>query len=916
MVVMASDHPKSSLRGRQRERATLDAVVDDVRAGRSRVLVLRGEAGIGKTALLQYARERASGCRVVSTVGVEPEIEFAFAGLHRLCAPVLQEAERLPAPQRDALRCIFGLTAGPPPDQFLVGLAVLGLFNAAADAAPIVAVVDDAQWLDRSTATTFAFVARRLHAEPVALLFAVREPVGEPILTGLPELHVGGLGVEDSRALLDTVTTGPLDERVRDRIVAETRGNPLALLELPRGLSAPELELGFGAPDSSAMASRIEQGYLRQLQQQPVDTRRLLLAAAVEPLGDVTLLWRAADHLGIALDAAVPAEEAGLITLAGRVRFRHPLVRSAIYRTASVSDVRAVHDALAEATDPDLDPDRRAWHRAYAAAEPDDEVVAELERAAERAQRRGAAVAAAAFLERAAVLTADPVRRGQRALTAAVAKVYAAEFDAGFELLATAELCPLDSLQRAWLLRLRASMPSNLAGVEERPGMFLEAAELFHALDPRVAREVYLAAIGTQMMVGRRADEGVLSSFAGAGRGAPPAPDPPRPIDLVLDAFTVRFGDGYAAAVEATTRALEACTRAAPDDELLQWVFFAPVLAPEVWDDEAWDRLTAHVLQSNRDAGAFGMLPVSLQARADFEMQAGAMGAASALIDENATILELTGRQFMTHSALEFAAWQGDESRALAVIDPGMEEMLRAGTGRIIGLGQHAKALLFNGLGRYEEALAAARLACAYDDAGVFGRSLVECIEAGARSGALDDATAALQELEPRALAAGTDWALGVLARSRALLSDGDGAEACYREALERLARTRMRAHLARAHLVYGEWLRREQRRVDAREQLRRAHEMFDRMGAAAFAERARRELHATGETVRKRSVETSDALTAQEAQIARLAADGATNPEIGSRLFISPRTVEYHMSKVFMKLRIKSRRELRGALR
>jgi DNA-binding CsgD family transcriptional regulator/tetratricopeptide (TPR) repeat protein len=913
---MAGDHSKYGLRGRRRECETLDRLLEDAKAGKSRVLVLRGEAGIGKSALLDYLDERASAYRVERAFGIESEMELAFAGLHQLCASMVENFDRLPDPQRGALATIFGLEAGAPPGQFLLGLSLLGLLSDVAEGGPLVCIVDDAQWLDGATEATLAFAARRLFAESVALVFAVREPAPEPTLAGLPELRIDGLGTDDALSLLDVATAGRLDERVRDRIVAEARGNPLALLELPRGLTAAELELGIGQHDSIAIASRVEQSYLRQLQQLPTDTRTLLLAAAVEPLGDATLLWRATTHLGTSIDAAAPAEEAGLVTFGPRVRFRHPLVRSAVCRTAGVHDLRDVHRALAEATDADLDPDRHAWHRAYAAAEPDEAVVAELEQAAERAQQRGATVTAAAFLERATELTADPDRRGQRALTAAVAKVFAAEFDSGLELLATAELCPLDPLQRAWLLRLRASMPSNLAGVQERPAMFLEAAELFHPLDARIAREVYLGALGTQMMVGRLADEQVLREVAGAARAAPPAPDPPRPIDLVLDALAVRFCDGHEAALEPMRRAVHTATRVSHDDEILQWLFFGPPVAPEVWDDESWDVLTAHVVQSNRDSGAFGMLPLSLQYRAEFELNAGHLEAAAELLDENDTILELTARQFMTYTALEYAAWRGDEARALNVIDSATREMLEAGTGRIIGIAEYAKAVLANGLGQYGDALDAAQRACAYDDLGVFGRSLVERIEAGSRCDASADAALALEELERRTLGAGTDWALGMLARSRALLSDAGRAEPLYREAIERLERTRMTAHLARAHLVYGEWLRRAQRRVDAREQLRRAHEMLTAMGASAFAERARRELVATGETVRKRSVDTSDALTPQEAQIARLAADGESNPEIGSRLFISARTVEYHLTKVFVKLGVKSRRELRGALR
>jgi DNA-binding CsgD family transcriptional regulator len=914
-VDRADDHFETAFRGRQSECATLNRVIEDVRAGQSHVLVLRGEAGIGKTALLAYLQEQTSGCRVAHATGIESEMDFSFAALHQLCAPMLDSIDRLPAPQRDALGTIFGLKVGPQPDPFLLGLAALGLLTDAAEDAPLVCLVDDAQWLDQATATTLAFVARRLAAEPVALVFAVREPAGLRTLDGLPDLLVGGLGDTDAGALLDSVTTVPLDERVRDRIIAETRGNPLALLELPRGLTAAELELGFGSHDSAAMASRIEQGFLRQLQHVPVDTRRLLLTAAIEPLGDVTVLWRAAEHLGIGIDAAAPAEEAGLITVAGRVRFRHPLVRSAIYRTASVTDVRDVHRALAEATDPVVDPDRRAWHRAHAVAEPNESVARELELAADRAKERGALVTAAAFLQRATELTSDPAQRGARALTAALAKVFAGELESGLELLATAELCPLDPLQRAWLLRLRASLLSAYGRVSERSQMFLEAAKVFHPFDAHTARETYFNALGTQMFVGRLDGEERLHEVAAAARLAPAGPEPLRPIDLVLDALAIRFTDGYEAGLVPARRALEACTEEREHGEqFLQWLWFAPPLAPEVWDDELWHRLTTNIVRLNRDAGAINVLPMALQYRAEFQLHAGESTAATALLDENDTIVELTGRQDLTHTALEFAAWRGGET-ALDVIGSAVQLMTAVGSGRTTGVGEYAKAVLYNGRGQYKEAFASSQRACTFDDIGFYGRCLVEYVEASGRAGAREDANWALQQLEQRTLAAGTDWALGMLARSRALLSEESGTEPLYREAIERLGRTRMAVHLARAHLVYGEWLRREQRRVDAREQLRRAYEMLTDMGAEAFAERARRELLATGETVRKRSVETTDELTAQEAQIARLAAEGATNPEIGSRLFISPRTVEYHMSKVFVKLGIKSRRELRGAL-
>jgi DNA-binding CsgD family transcriptional regulator len=912
--MMSGHRSKRALRGRSRECRTLDRVLQDARAGQSRVLVLRGEAGIGKTALLEHLRERASDCRVASVSGVESEMELPFAGLHQLCTSMVDNFSHLPGPQRGALATIFGVEAGPPPDQFLVGLSVLSLLSDVAEDRPLVCIVDDAHWLDRATATTLAFAARRLCAEPVAIVFAVREPAVEPVLTGLPELHIHGLGNGDSLALLDAATVGLLNERVREQIIAETRGNPLALLELPRSLTAAELELGFGSPDPSAVAGRIEEGYRRQLLHLPIDTRGLLLTAAVEPLGDVTVLWRAAERLGIDADAAAPAEQAGLITLDGRVRFRHPLVRSVVYRTASVTDVRAAHRALADVTDSAVDPDRRTWHRAHAVAGSDEAVARELELAADRARGRGASVAAAAFLQRAAELTADPARRGARALSAAAAKVFAGELDSGLEMLATAELCPLVPRQRAWVLRLRASLLSLHGQVSDRAQMFLEAAEAFQAVDVATARDTYCNALGTQMAIGRLGGERRLHEFASAARRSPTGPEPPRTIDLVLDALAIRIADGYEAGLAPARRALAACADERDHGQQFhQWVWFAPPLAPEVWDDEAWHRMTANIVRLNRDAGAINVLPMALQFRAEFELHAGESGAVDALLDEIGTIVELTGRRDL-HSSLEFGAWRADDD-ASAVIESVEQLMTGYGTGRTTGLGEYAKAVLHNGRGQYDDALAAARRACEFDDIGVYGRCLVEYVEAASRSGARDDADWALGQLEPRTLTSGTDWALGMLARSRALLSDDGEAESLYRDAIERLGRTRMAAHLARAHLVYGEWLRREQRRVDAREHLRRAHEMLTGMGAVAFAERARRELLATGEKVRKRSVD-ANALTPQEAQIARLVAEGASNPEIGGRLFISPRTVEYHLSKVFVKLGVKSRRELRSVLR
>jgi DNA-binding CsgD family transcriptional regulator/tetratricopeptide (TPR) repeat protein len=904
------------LRGRGRERTALDRLLDEVRAGQSRVLILRGEAGIGKTALLDYLQGQASGCRVARAAGVESEMEIAFAGLHQLCAPMLGSLARLPGPQRDALSTALGLSPGEAPDRLLVGLAALGLLSEAAEERPLVCLVDDAQWLDHASAQALAFVARRLLAESVAVVFSVREPSGDQELAGLPELVVLGLSDADARALLDSVIPGRLDEQVRDRIVAETRGNPLALVELPRGLTAAELAGGFGRPDARPLASRIEQSFGRQLESLPSETQRLLLIAAAEPVGDVTLLWSAAERLGIGADAAAPAEAAGLIELGPGVRFRHPMVRTAAYWAATPPDRRQVHRALAEATDPVADPDRRAWHRAHSAVRPDEAVADELERSAGRAQARGGLAAAAAFLERATELTPDPGRRVQRALDAAQAKLQAGAFDQALVLLATAEAGPLDELQRARIDLLRAQIAFASSRGNEATPLLLAAARRLEPLDVELAHETYLDAFSAAMFAGRLASGPGLREVALAARGAPRS-HRSRRGDILLDGLAVLFTDGYAAATPISRRALRAfCSEDISVEEGLRWLWLASVIAADLWDDESWNVLSARHVKIARDAGALSELSLALNSRTVVHLFAGELTAAASLVEEARAVTEATGTGLAPYGALHLAAWQGSEGEAGELFEATMSETVPRGEGIGVTVTQWARALLSNGLGRYNEALVAARQAAEYPhELAAPNWGLTELIEAASRRGMTELAADALQQLSEMTRASSTDWALGVESRSRALLSDGDTAERLYRKAIEHLDRTRVRMELGRAYLLYGEWLRRERRRVEAREALRTAHDMFGRFGALAFAERARRELQATGETVRKRTVEAHDVLTAQEAHVARLAADGHTNPEIGARLFISARTAEYHLHKVFSKLDIGSRRQLRGRL-
>ena len=899
---------QNALRGRDAECAALDVLLDAARGGENRTVVLRGEAGVGKSALLEYAIGSAQDFRVLRSVGVESEMELAFASLHQLCARILDRRGGVPGPQRNALEVAFGLDSGPPPDRFLVGLATLSLLAEIADERPLLCVIDDAQWLDGASAFAFAFVARRLLADPIVLVFAVREPSEVPQFAGLPELLLGGLSDDDARVLLDSTLPGRLDERVRDRIVAESRGNPLALLELPRGLTPGELAGGFALPDARPLTDRIERSFLRQVRSLPPDSQRLLVVAAAEPFGDVSLLWRAADRLVLGPETAAPAESAGLLELGTLVRFRHPLVRSSVYRAASQSDRQEAHRALAESIDADTDPDRRAWHRAQAAAGPDEDVAIELERSADRAQARGGIAAAAAFLARATELTLDPARRGARALAAAQAKLNAGAPETAQQLLSTAELAALDDVQGARLQRLRAQIAFALRRGNDAPPLLLDAAKRLSSLDPALARETCLEALAAAIFAGGGVSgEDVLHVVRAA-----PVTSKPAATDLLLDGLATRVTEGYPAAVPALRDALESFRR---DDGTSpaanRWLWLACRVAADLWERDIWDELAARGVRRARETGALNVLPIANNYRAGVHVHAGEYTEALALLEEASAITEATHTAQLVRAKQMVAAYRGNESEALGLIEAGRRDATASGQGMALSMNESADAVLLNGLGRYGEALAAAERACAVDDLSLYAMGLIELIEAAARAGDLRTGVTALERLSERTRASGTDWALGMESRSRALLTDDPSAEPLYREAVERLAGGRLAPHLARAQLVYGEWLRRQNRRVDAREQLRAAHDTFNGIGAEAFAERAGRELRATGETARGRTDDTLGVLTPQEAQIARLAREGLSNPEIGARLFISPRTVQYHLRKVFLKLDLTSRNQL-----
>jgi len=904
-----------ALLGRQREREALDGLVRDLRSGRGRALVVRGEAGVGKSALLEYAAGAAPDMRVARAAGVESEMELAFAGVHQLCAPLLDRLERLPAPQRDALGIAFGLREGAAPDRFLVGLAVLTLLSEAAGDRPLLCLVDDAQWLDRASAQVLAFAARRLLADPVGLIFAARDP-GEQ-LGGLPDLEVRGLRDADARRLLRSVVRVRLDEQVWDRIVAETQGNPLALLELPRGLSPAQLAGGFGLTAAQAVPGRIEQSYRRRLGELPADTRSLLLVAAAEPVGDAVLVWRAAGRLGIAASAAAAAEADGLVEIGTRVRFRHPLVRSAVYQSAGLPERRAAHLALAEVTDRDLDPDRRAWHLAAAAAGPDEQVAAELERSAGRARARGGVAAAAAFLRRAVALTAEPGPRAGRALAAAYASLQAGAFDAALDLVATAEAGPLDDLQRARTGLLRGQVAFAAGAGSEAAALLLRAAWQLEPLDGALARQTYLDAWTAAVYAGRFAQAGNLRDVSRAARSAPPPPDPAAPHDLLLDGLAVLVTDGRAAAAPMLRRAVGIFAEGEiAVEEGLRWGWVAAIAACALWDVENWHSILLRQLQSAREAGLLVHLLRYVNQLGQNTIWCGDFAAAASLIAEADGIAAATGTRFAPYAAVVLAGLRGSEAEATRLIEVVTKGARAAGQGLGIHWCQWASGILYNGLGRYEKALEEARQASEQaPEVFVSAWALPELIEAASRTGQTQVAADALDRLAAAAGAAQTEWVLGIHARSRALLSDGENAETAYREATGRLGRTPVRPDLARAHLLYGEWLRREGRRADARAQLRAAHAMFAAIGMAAFAERARRELAAAGATARQATMEARDTLTPQEAQIAQLARAGLSNPEIAAQLFLSPRTVEWHLRKVFTKLEISSRLQLQRAL-
>lgn len=901
--------------GRSTECEAVDQLLARARSGHSGALVMRGEAGIGKTALLDYARDTAvtSRFRVETADGAESETQFAFAGLHQLCAPLMDRAGALPDPQQAALGVAFGQQAGAAPDPFLVGLATLHLLAEAAEETPLLCLVDDAQWLDQASAQVLAFVARRVGAERFALVFAVRDSdEGDALpFSGLPELRLDRLGEADAQALLTTTVRAPLDEVVRARIVAEARGNPLALLELPRGTQDTPLAGGFGLPHGTDVPRRVEDSFRHRSASLPDETQLLLLVAAAEPTGEADLLWRAAEQLGIAREAATPAEAAKLVEIDSRVRFRHPLVRSAVYQAANAPDRRRAHGALAEATDPHVDPDRRAWHRGQGVLGTDEGAAAALEHSADRARARGGLAAAGAFLQRATELTPDRAHRARRALDAAHAKQEAGATEVALKMLTVAAEGPLDALPLARLDLLRAEIAYHQSRDSEAPRMLLDAAKTLTPLDATLARETYLRALDAALVTGTPGC-GVLEA-AMAARAAPAPRGAPRPPDLLLDGLVTTFTHGYEAGVPELRRALLAFTHHEPrvgpaghgDDH--RWLWLVSRTAMAVFDDELAHTLADRHVRLAREAGALATLPTALLVQSVMLVLSGEFTRA----DEQILIAASTTAAPVLHAQLILAAWRGRSDETGEIHATMVREAARRGHDNEVSLAQYGLAVLHNSLGDYPAAYEAAARAFESDELNHSNLAHPELIEAAWRIGEPERAAAAIEQLTSRARVTGTPWALGMAARSQALTGTGSSAEEQYREAIGQFQQCRMGGYLARTHLVYGEWLRREGRRRDARDQLRTAHKLLSDMGAEAFAELAARELRATGEHPRKRTAQPTDALTAHELHVARLVATGATSREVGAQLFLSPRTIEAHLRNIFRKLGITSRRQL-----
>ena len=910
--------------GRSAECRVLDDLVARVQRGHGQALVLSGDAGIGKTALLDHAARRAgSGMRVLRVTGIQTEMELAFAGLHQLLGAAVERADRLQPPRSSALRVAFRLEDGPAPDRLTIALGVLELLSDLAADRPLLCLVDDVQWLDTASVQALSFAARRIEAAPAGFVLATRRP--GPDLSGIAALHVPGLGAPDARALLEDALPFPLDDEIREQIVTETGGNPLALLELPRSVSPSELAGGFALPAIAPLSERIEAGYRRRLSALPADAQRAVLLAAADPVGDPALLRAAAAHLGLRDDAVAEAAATGLLTTGSRVSFTHSVARSAVYRSAAPDARRDVHRALALATDEGTDPDRRAWHRALATAGPDEDVAEQLESSARRARARGGVGAAAAFLERAASLTPAAGARIDRLIAAAALTQNAGDVDHAEELLdVAARAGSVSGEQQARIALARGQVAFAAHRGAESVELLIDAAHRLKQYrlpeNPATVLEAVLAA--TWVVPRPENVDLVKAAVAALAEGGPADPG----VDLLIEGVRASAEEGYGAAAPVLRRALDVVLA---DDRGsvaagLATLWFLLCVPVALWDEDSWDALLAGETDLARRTGGLCALNGTTRCLVVRRVLIGDLDGAEQAVGVMDAIASATGKPPTLHAQMVLSAWRGDEETTLrlnedlrAADEPGRRSGSAhhlLGMGAVDGLfADYSMAVLNNSLGRFAVAHGMAATLFEIDDLTMGPLFVPELAEAAARTGAVEDLLAAREWVELRARLAPTPWCLGIAARVRALAEDGDRARRHYLDSIEHLGRSAMRMELARSHLLFGEWLRRHGGRGEARQQLRAANEMFEAVGAAGFAARSARELRALGD--KASSVEGGGALTAQERNVADMAADGMTNPEIATRLFLSPRTVQYHLRKVFIKLAVTSRVELKQAL-
>jgi len=910
-----------TLIGRRRECAVLDAVAASVRGGRSDSLVFAGEAGVGKTRLLQYLRDSADGMTTLWITGAQSELRLGFAALHRLMAPHLERLECLSGPHRRALEVTFGFQDGPTPNRLMVSLGALAFLSDLATERPVLCLIDDAQWLDPESLAVLGFVSRHLYVDPIGLVFSAREHSGDlTALAGLPTRHVDPLDSESAHAILDCAVPGVLDPRVSARVISETGGNPLAMLETVAGLTADQLAGRRHLPPRLPVGRWVERHFLAQVATMPPDARTTLLVAAASSDDEPTTMWRAAELLGVETEAVSPAVHQGVVSFEPRIAFRHPLIRSAVYGGATLDERRRVHAALAQAADGAGRADQAAWHRASAVTAPDESIAAALEASAARAKRRGGYSMQAAFLTRAAELSPGSGDRALRHLAAAQAHVMAGDGLLAEAILDLATPGLDDAGMHVSVQRMRASIAVFFSRHKDAPAILLDAASRVDVTDVSVRRQILFDAMQAAVVARQYTVDVTVEEVAHAALDTVRAGgSSPSTKDLLLDGFATRIVRSYADAVPLLKGAVASMftdeTAADVDipSTILGW--FA---ADDVWDEKGRRAMFERAQAIERRHGALGAMRITLAGLAVSQAWAGHMTEAENSYGEASEISALIGvpPPATTGVLLEVRAWQGRESESRAVASLTADWGRQKGARILEIFALMGLTVLEVGLGRYPEALRWASEIVEDDPPGFGNRVLSEVVEAGVRSGDLTAARKALTRLTERATASSTPWALGVLARSTALMAADADAETHYRQAIDHLTATEVRTELARAHLLYGEWLRRRKRRRDAQRHLRTAHEMFIEMGAGAFAARARTERRAAGDpSYGGRSPRNRLGLTHQELQVARQAGSGVPNAEIAGRLFITKSTVEYHLSKVFRKLGVTSRRQLLAAL-